>query len=76
MIYTITKTLEKVYVHTKEDGTKKLRADYTVSGTGLHKGTEININEGITVERSIPSGVFEDLDAKADLQISTKYIND
>jgi hypothetical protein len=76
MIYTITKKLEKLYVHTKEDGTKKLRADYTVTGTGLHKGTDIAINEGITVERAIPAGVFEDLDAKADLVISTKYIND
>lgn len=76
MIYNITKKLEKVYVHIKEDGTKKMKADYTVTGTGVHKGTDISINEGITVERAIPAGVFEDLDAKADLQISTKYIND
>jgi hypothetical protein len=76
MVYTITKRLEKIYVHIKPDGTKKLRADYTISGIGVHKGTEHPINEGITVERNIPDGVFEDLDAKADTAISTKYVND
>jgi len=76
MLYSITKKLERVYVHTKQDGTKKLRADYTVTGTGTHKGIEHPINEGITVERNIPDGVFEDLEAKAELAISNKYIND
>ena len=76
MIYTITKKLERIYIHTKQDGTKKLRADYTITGTGLHKGVTHEINEGITVERGIPDGVFEDLDTKADLSISNKFIND
>lgn len=76
MQYNLEKEISRVQIVSDGGSGYKAVIDVTVSGTAVHNGSTININDGITVELALPQTIMGNINTAVNQALAAKYIGD